>query len=255
VGFVSRSTPAVLVALGAQAAGLLVLLAVALAGADAPTGRGLGAGLAGGIVGGVGLVWLYRAFSGPSVGVAAPVAASGILLPVLIGVLRGETLDGDQLVGAAILVAGLVAVLHAGRGEPADAATVKLAAGAALCFGVFYVGLDLGASDGAAWVTVFARIGGTAVLVAMAARGGVLARARPGGWLALAGLAGVVDALGNLSFARASALGELGVVSLLSAAYPAVTVVLTVLVLRERITLRRAAGVLATVIGLGLIGL
>jgi hypothetical protein len=71
-GVVSRSTPAVLVALVAQGAGGVVLLAIALASAEPVTVRTVLAGGIGGVVGGVGLVCLYQAFAGPAVGLAAP---------------------------------------------------------------------------------------------------------------------------------------------------------------------------------------
>jgi drug/metabolite transporter (DMT)-like permease len=253
-GFVSRSRPAVLVALAAQGSGLVLLLAVALAGAEAPTVRATVAGVGCGMAGGVGLMWLYRAFAGRSVGIAAPLAASGILVPALAGVLRGEALGTAQVTGAFVLVVGVGAILYVRPGDRLDRRTVKLALGAGLAFGVFYLGLDAGAQDSAAWVTVFARVGGVCVLLLIALRARELHRSPTGRWLGLAAVAGVVDAIGNLCFAAASAAGALSVVALISAAYPAVTVVLAVVLLRERITVLRAGGVLATVAGLGLIG-
>lgn len=258
-GYVSRSLPAVLVALLAQSAGLVVLLAVALGEPDPPTARALIAGLAGGTVGGLGLLCLYHALSGPSVGVAAPIAACGILVPVLVGVIGGERPDATQAAGAVVLAAGLGAILYAGPGERRDRRAVRLATGAALAFGAFYVALDVGAQDSAAWVTVFARVGGASVLAVLAVRTRAFGPGPDGrgaglALLGLAVLAGAVDAAGNLAFATASAIGELSVVSLISASYPAVTVVLAVVLLRQRITALRAGGLLATVVGLGLIG-
>jgi len=253
-GFVSRSRAAVLVAFVAQLTGLAVVLVVALAGAAEPTLRAFLAGVIGGTIGGVGLAWLYRAFSGPSVGVAAPIAASGILLPVVAGLAGGERLGAAQGLGAAVLVAGLGAILYARPGEVRDRRAIRLAAGAALSFGCFYLALDVGARDSAAWVTAFARIAGSAVLLAMALRTRAPDLVQPGRWVAVAAVVGVVDVTGNFAYAAASAKGELSVVSLISAAYPAVTVVLAVLVLREPITVLRASGLAATVLGLGLIG-
>jgi drug/metabolite transporter (DMT)-like permease len=253
-GFISRSRPAVLVALVVQLTGLALLLTVALAAAEAPSLRAAAAGIGCGIVGGVGLLWLYRALASRSVGVAAPLAASGILVPALAGVMGGERLGTAQAIGAVVLVLGVGAILYNRPGDGPDRRTVKLALGAALAFGIFYLGLDAGARDSAAWVTVFARVGGVGVLLVIALRARELHRLALGRWIGPAAVAGAVDAAGNLSYAAASATGALSVVSLISAAYPAVTVVLAVVVLRERITALRACGVLATVAGLGLIG-
>jgi drug/metabolite transporter (DMT)-like permease len=158
------------------------------------------------------------------------------------------------VIGTCVLVAGIAAVLHRPAGTPLEARTLKLAAGAALCFGVFYLALDAGAADSAAWTTAFARVGAGVLLVTLALRSQRLRGIVSGRWLLLAASAGVADAIGNLSYAAASAVGELSVVSLISAAYPAVTVALAVMLLGERITVVRAAGIVATVAGLGLVG-
>jgi uncharacterized membrane protein len=252
-GIAARSTRAALVALCAQTAGLVVPLLVAAAGAERPTVLALLAGLAGGAISAVGLVCLYRLFSRPSVGLAAPIAALGSLLPVLVGLAGGEALDSAQLAGGAVLMTGLGLLLRVPAGHSLDRKTVGLAAVAALSFGLFYLGLEIGAQDSAAWVAVFSRAGAIAVLLIAARRMG-----RPIGWpvrrwLVLASLAGLLDSTGNLAYAAATASGRLSTVSLISGAYPAVTVIVAVVILRERVTPLRAAGIVFTVAGLGLV--
>ncbi len=256
-GVLSRTHPALLVALVAQGAGAVVLVAVALSG-GAPSPASLAIGAAGGVAGCVGLVWLYRALSGPSVGLVAPIASAGILAPVLAGILSGDTLGPGQLAGGAVLVAGLAAVLWVREPADADPHALRLAAGAAASFGLFYLALGAGTDvGGAAWTTAGARVAAVAALaVAVArARGAAAAPASTGasGRLAAAAAIGVVDAGGNLAYAAATGAGPLTTVSLISAAYPVVTVALAVLVLRQRLSVVRAGGVLATVLGLGLL--
>jgi drug/metabolite transporter (DMT)-like permease len=56
----------------------------------------------------------------------------------------------------------------------------------------------------------------------------------------------VFDTAANVAFAEASTEGAIGIVAVLSALYPVVTVALAWLVLRERLSAsRRAGGVLA----------
>jgi drug/metabolite transporter (DMT)-like permease len=77
---------------------------------------------------------------------------------------------------------------------------------------------------------------------------GVLAIARrpsPGGWapgLRLALACGVVDALANVGLLVGLRIGELSVVSVLTALYPAGTIILAAIVLKERIAIVQYIG-------------
>ena len=257
-GVLSRARPALLIALTAQAAGAVWLVPAVAASGEALTARAAVAGVAGGAISAVGLVCLYLAFAGRAVGLAAPIAASGILVPVLTGVvLMGDSLRGAQVAGLVLLVLGLAAVLHVPAGGRADRRTLRLAVVAAISFGAFYLALDAGGEDGVLWVNLSSRIGAvTAIgLYVLSSRAVPRRAARPGPWLAAAVLVGSADTLGNLAYSEAARTAELSVVSLISAAYPAVSVLLAVALLGERMSLVRAAGVPLTVLGLGLVAI
>ena len=68
-------------------------------------------------------------------------------------------------------------------------------------------------------------------------------------------MAGVLDALGNLLFSTAAHLGRLDVSAVLSSLYPAATVLLAWLFLREKLKRRQWMGVGAAFIALGLISI
>jgi drug/metabolite transporter (DMT)-like permease len=61
--------------------------------------------------------------------------------------------------------------------------------------------------------------------------------------------AGLGDASAEASFAAASSGGELAVIAVLASLYPVVTVLLTVLVLRDRVRWLQACGAVITVAG------
>ena len=73
---------------------------------------------------------------------------------------------------------------------------------------------------------------------------------RAGLW---AGTAGLLDVSGSVAFIRASQLGRLDVAVVLSSLYPVVTVLLAIVLLKERLTFWKAIGVCAALAAIPLI--
>jgi drug/metabolite transporter (DMT)-like permease len=66
-------------------------------------------------------------------------------------------------------------------------------------------------------------------------------------------MAGVFDASGNTFYTVATRLGRLDIAAVLSSLYPAATIVLAALLLKERTTLSQAAGMVLALIAVVLI--
>jgi drug/metabolite transporter (DMT)-like permease len=64
---------------------------------------------------------------------------------------------------------------------------------------------------------------------------------------------GLLDMGGNAAFILATQSGQLAIAAVLSSLYPVVTVVLAILVLRERMTRSHVAGIALTALAIGLI--
>ena len=108
-GLMARRLPAfavVTVAQGCALVGVVVWCLVTRA-FDAPTGYVPWA-VAAGLVGTVSLVAFYAALAAGTMGVVAPIAASGVVVPVIIGLFQGDSPSAAQLVGIAAAVLGII---------------------------------------------------------------------------------------------------------------------------------------------------
>lgn len=108
------------VALWSQVTGLVLLGAGVLAVRPALTWPASGWGLAAGAVAAIALLFFYTALQRGHTAVVAPVASSGVVLPVLVGLLGGERLAWPVAVGVAAVIAGMLIVATAGDGDGPD---------------------------------------------------------------------------------------------------------------------------------------
>jgi drug/metabolite transporter (DMT)-like permease len=154
-GTASRRLPVASVLAVSQLVALLGLLPLALVlGAyDEPRGFVL-PGAAAGLCGVIGLAAFYRALALGTMGVVAPVAALGVVVPVGAGLLAGESPSPLQVGG---ILAALVGVVLASGPElrgGAGALPLLLAGVAALGFGAVLVLLAEGSGSGGAGAVV-----------------------------------------------------------------------------------------------------
>ncbi len=81
----------------------------------------LGWGLAAGALAAVALLLFYTALQRGRTAVVGPVAGSGVVVPVVAGLLGGEPLAWPAILGVAAVVAGVLVVAAAGDGDGPDA--------------------------------------------------------------------------------------------------------------------------------------
>jgi drug/metabolite transporter (DMT)-like permease len=253
------SVPAVVVLSQLTGLPLLVLLVV-VAGGD-PSRRNLTFGAVAGAVGAVGLVCLYRGLSSGRMSVVAPITAVGAaIVPVVWGLVQGERPDGLALAGVALalLAVGLISrtdddVLD---GEPTGPAAtpaqfLPLAVLAGLAFGLVFVLLAETSDDAGFYPLLAGRLTSIPLLAAGTfATGRSFAVGSRGAAATIAG-AGVLDMAANALFLLASREGLLALVGVLSSLYPASTVLLARVVLRERLQPAQVVGL--TMAGAGVV--
>jgi drug/metabolite transporter (DMT)-like permease len=238
----------------AEASGLVLLLAAAiLVGEPFPSVPVLSWAIAAGLTGTAGLGALYRGLAIGRASVVAPVSAVvGALIPALYSSITIGLPDAFQLAGFGVaIVAIILASLSGHTGVEARALALGVVAG--LGFGSFFILIDLSGSDSTFVPLAIAR--GVSIPFVLALNL-VLGHPLPGrNVLPVVVLSGLLDAGGNVLFLLSSQLGRLDVATILASLYPASTVVLSRIVLGERVTRLQKVGVAAALVSIVLIAL
>lgn len=199
--------------------------------------------VAAGVGGIVGLAALYRGLAIGAMGIVAPISAASPVVPLVVDAARGTIPSALQWLGIALVVVGIAAISR----ESAPGRTTRFAAGAglalvaALGFGTFVAAIDVAADESASWAVLVARSSSLLLVLAAAAFTATSLRA-PARLLPMLVAIGVFDTGANVLVALATTHGAAGVVAVLSALYPVVTVVLARLVLGERLSAVRRVG-------------
>ncbi len=248
-GFAARRTSAWPVAVMGSACALVFSILIALVTHGEPSTRDLLWGVLGGIGTGLGGAFLYRGLAAGRMGVVAPVSAVGsALLPVVVGVSTGDRPALLVWLGIAAAVPGIWLVSR----EPGEAS--NLAAGildgvlAGLGFGLLFAAIAQVPEGAGYWPLATAQLFGLLTVIATAtllrAQRRVKARSEVFGGL----VAGLLSVTASLCFLLATYSGILTVAAVLTSLYPAVTILLASVLLREHI--HRGQG-----LGLALCGL
>ena len=252
-GLGSRRIAALTVLAVSELAGwIAVLIVVVAAGPETPPPQAFGAAALAGIGGVVGLGGLYRGMAVGAMGVVAPISSAAAVIPVVVGLLRGERPGTLQLAGMAFVLAGVVLVSREpGTGGTRFAAGAGLALLAAAGFGSYFVFIDVASEDGVAWAVLVSR--GVATVLAIGAAVAVSSPRPPRRLLLPLIAVGLFDVSANGLLALALNEGLVSVVSVLASLYPVVTLALAYIVLHERVGRVQELGVVAALAGVAFI--
>ncbi len=243
-GFATRRSSVFRVLPLTSLVGLIVLLLLALALREPlPSWDDLAWVAAAGASGVVGLIALYRGLALRTAAIVAPTAAVvGAGFPVIVSLALAGLPAPTQSAGILIGLVGIWLVtrseVHA-REEAREGLTLAMAAG--LGFGGYFVCISRVSSGG-----LFAPLAAAKAVATIVALALLLARRLPPllpRENPSAFAAGVLDAGGNVFFLLASRITRLDVAAVFSSMSPAVTVLLSALILRERVAARQWLGV------------
>ena len=205
-----------------------------------------------------GVWWFYAALGSGPISVVSPLTAVLVAtIPLAVGLAMGER---PGVVAAVGVVLALVAVALVSR-EATDedvtphrfTATVAwLTVGSGVAFGLNFVLIDQAPVEAKLWPLVFARISATTLVIVIAA---VSRNLRPptGTPLKLAITAAFLDVGANISMLLALQASLLSLAGVLMSLYPAATVLLAIVVLRERVTRWQAVGMVLALVAVAMI--
>jgi drug/metabolite transporter (DMT)-like permease len=258
-GLVTRRNPVARVVVLSKVAGLvLYLAAVPLLIEASDLGRAWAWGLAAGVAGSVGVGFLYRGLARGRMSVVAPITAVlSAVIPLLFGLAIGERPSPIQLIGVAVALLAVALVSTAPdplapadpspRGRLARSGVLDaLVSGVGI--GAFLILITRAGEDSGSWPLVAARVAEIAIMavVLVASQSGI--RPDRGTGKAIA-TTGVLDSAANLLYLIGTRLELISVVAVLTSLYPAATVLLARVFLRDRLSRGQVVG-----LGLALAG-
>jgi drug/metabolite transporter (DMT)-like permease len=263
-----RISPIRVTAISAASGFVVLLLALAVIGGEWSV-EAAALGAVTGIVGASAIGLLYACLAIGPMSILSPLTAVvSAIVPATWGLLQGDRLSplGYTAIGIALVAVVLVGfVPEKGAVRPSMRGLGMATASGAL-IGAFLILMDMTPDDSGLVplvvnravnsTTMFLVIGLIALAVAQRPRTTAVAAARgwrPGLWLAVS--VGLFDAVANALILLGLRVGELSVMSVLTAMYPAGTILLAATVLRERVAPVQWVGLVLALAAAGMLAL
>jgi drug/metabolite transporter (DMT)-like permease len=243
--------------LGQFMGGLVALVAALTFIHGQPTGRDLAWGAAAGLTGTFGMFMLYGGLAHSVVAIVSPTSAMvGTLLPVAFGLFLGERPPTLAVVGALLCLPAILMLTWEGQGARHDRRESRTALGYGLAsglgFGCFFICVSRAHPGSGLWPLLAARTASlTACVIGMLATRQRFRAARGG--LVPAMLSGSTDMAANIMFLVATQTGMLSLVTVITALYPAPTVILARFFMNQKLPPVRLAGLVLAIAGVALI--
>lgn len=200
-----------------------------------------------------GLVALYTGLAQDKMGVVAPVTAVvAAIVPVIFSIFLEGLPQPLQIIGFGIALISIWLISRADQNSRFQLGDLKLPVFAGIGFGVFFILIERVSDNAIWWPLVSARI--TSICLVLVAAILTQKLNAPNAYqLPIIALAGIFDTGGNVFYALATRFGRLDIAAILSSLYPAVTVILAWIILKERLTLYQWLGVVMVLLAVILI--
>lgn len=232
--FAKRSSAWPVAVVGQTSSGAISLLAAAFV-AGSPTGVDLAYGALAGLGGGFGVAFLYRGLATARMGVVAPISAIGTaLIPVVVGLSSGDQPSTIALLGVVFAFPAIALISRVVDDNPAHRGGVVDGILAGVGFGTLFTFLGQIGDDAGLYPLAISQVTSVVSIVVTATvlRQVWIPRERKT-WNAV--VMGPLGATAQGAFLYATHHGLLSIVSVISSLYPASTVLLAAVLLREKI--------------------
>lgn len=208
-----------------------------------------------GVLGAAGISSLYYGLSVGRMGVVAPISATAPLIPIAVGLTRGDRPSSVQGVGIVFALVGMVLTSRehdtgSGRSRVAAGAIFGLIAAAALGFSL--VALDEAADADPYWATLVLRTAMSVAVLAVVLVARLPIRAPRSFWPTLAVIA-VLDVGGTVLFSVSTTKGLISIVAAVIAFVPVFVALLARVFLHEHLVRVQIAGAAIAIAGVALI--
>jgi drug/metabolite transporter (DMT)-like permease len=267
-GLASKRMSAVLTTAIAALTGLVLLVvALPVAGGVWSTDAVL-LGAASGIAGATAIGLLYACLAIGPMSILAPLTGVvSAIVPLTVGLVQGEQFApiGYLALGLALVAVILVGFVPEKGAVRPSLRGVLMAIGSGIAIGVFLIIIDQTPDDSGIVPIVANRATNatimftlTGVLAVVGWMRGRRSGQKNAGWragLPFAIACGVIDAIANLGLLLGMRIGELSVMAVLTALYPAGTIILAAIVLRERIAVVQYAGLALAIVAAAMLAL
>jgi drug/metabolite transporter (DMT)-like permease len=256
-GMSARNNSATSVVAWSHAIGILVALIVApLIGSSSVTVGDIFWGIAAGLSGAIGVGILYRGLASGLAAVVSPVAAlTGATLPVLFAVLAGERPELLTWSGMALALPAIL-LLSSEKREKRDHVLQSLRLGflSGCGFSGFFILIAQTGEGSGMWPLLVSRMATAPfffMITAIQKRPLFLKK----GSLRFALFAGTLDLSANIFYLLAARTGFMVTAVIITALYPAPTVLLQRIFRGEKLNVNRIIGLILAIIGAALIGI
>ena len=255
-GFATKSSSVAGVLLIGYMVSVVFLTICALwLGSSLPNIYAIFAGAMAGVTGLIGLAALYKGLASGQMGIVASLAAvTTATLPVLFGMILEGLPSSLQIMGFLAAFAAIWLLSVAENSQRIQVRQIRLPITAGIFLGLSLIFIHQAAEQTVLWSLVITRITGIAILliVLFLLRKGTLPPKRN---YPIVCLSGIFDTGGYTFYALAANTGRLDTAAVLASMYPATTVILAWLLLKERLSGRQWGGVIAALTAIILIAI
>lgn len=252
-GIFAKRAPAWQIAVvGQSSSGVLSILAAFVIGGS-PTTHDLVFGALAGLGGGFGAAFLYRGLATARMSVVAPLSGVGTaLIPVAVGLTTGDRPSAMALTGVVFAFPAIALISRVSDDSAAHRSGVLDGILAGVGFGLLFAFLGQVGDEGGLYPLALSQVTSilSVILTAVVLRQSWVPRERAA-WNAV--VMGPLGVVAQGAFLYAIQHGLLSVVSVISSLYPASTVLLAAVILRERVQRWQGVGLVLAALAVALV--